>query len=413
MDDLVCTRPGTRSYVDESDGLIKYAAANVPVFGSKGVNHLGEDGYTQFLDWTEDFTEWVAPRLNTTGLTYIDGPLGEATAFPLVGNTDNSSHAVYVDIAGWADDTVMQSVYHVHPNTGDYGSRYCCIALATKNGTWPKAYFDLQEGTVTSSTCDGASISGPDQFGFYTCRAWQDMGAGVATANNGLRACLVDGSTTFEGDNETPNLWISHAQVIEGTVEREYVPSSGAAVVQSGETLTIPINATLEDLLSDALPSGTPTPSEFTLFFEVTPEFNAADVTGSVNLVSVQDTGASISAYDAANTQFEAFDSANTALVNSGLVKDATYIQAVRGKSSTSKLNTAVSADAGVNWTVGTDATYDGAFPMDTNLIFGADSNLPANYRWLPVYDEWVPDARLTSAFYGSSPGMGMDMKMG
>ena len=120
----------------------------------------------------------------------------------------------------------------------------------------------------------------------------------------------------------------------------------------SGSSTTI--NASDSDL-----PDDNHSASQGGYFAEWTPQFATAEVSGDIEILSLNDS-AGLLYYDATNSQLEATDGTNTAVVALTIVSGTTYkVWVAYG---------GTSLQVGVDATTGTAGTFDGAFATGTKM---------------------------------------------
>jgi len=129
--------------------------------------------------------------------------------------------------------------------------------------------------------------------------------------------------------------------------------NNSSTAVGDGYTFPIGDASTVGDNLELAFNGTDGTDATATITVEWTPKYNAADVTGNLNIISVDDADVGFLYYDATNNQIEAYDGTNTVTVPLVAVANTKYIIELTYSGDDSEMQLSVDGTPG---TVGTFA---------------------------------------------------------
>lgn len=108
---------------------------------------------------------------------------------------------------------------------------------------------------------------------------------------------------------------------------------------------------------------------------ELTPKFNAADISGTISIITTNDDAVTLLRYNADLEQFELFDGTNTAIFPYTMVQNLPVkVEAAWGDDTGQKMWLIV------NGVVGTKVTNAGRFPVADKMKFGFD-----NEQWFKI----------------------------
>lgn len=113
-------------------------------------------------------------------------------------------------------------------------------------------------------------------------------------------------------------------------------------------------------------------PAQGKMTVEWTPRFDAADVSGQINILTVNDTAVALLYYDADTNQLKAYDGVNTAVVACTPV-DGTEYQIILDYGDDSGQKMRLTVDV----TAGSQVTHEGAFPIVDDLSVAWEADAP------------------------------------
>ncbi|MBF0136138.1 MAG: hypothetical protein H7833_05780 [Magnetococcus sp. DMHC-1] len=225
--------------------------------------------------------------------------------------------------------------------------------LAIDNGTYSLTAVNPPVGTPTFTMSlvgdwwhirHGGSYTGHYQYGFYPA---------------------IGGSTRWNWANQgqTPTVICDNMQVEVGVGSTTPIFTTSSILTRAGEVCKWPSAGNYSD-------------SAGTLILEMELPFLQSSVfvtTGSVGLVSLSGSAASLACYDFAAQAFKTTDGTNTASVAAVPTCGKRWRIAVRWQAATNEMQIGAKniSDSG-SWSWSSVATYDGAFVSDTYITLGA-----------------------------------------
>jgi len=200
---ITFSRASSGTYVD-SDGFIKISPVNLIKYSQK---------YDQ--QWTTDSTGTIT--INNT-----EAPDGTTTANRFVESNGNTSHAIRQTLT--TSGTYTVSTYF--KELSGSAKRYGVIRIHGVGATAPIAFFDLGNGTVTST--GGTNIISTNIVnvgnGWFRCSMTANE---PILSGDGIQLGVTDSSNSFgsySGDG-TSGILIWGAQLEEGTTATDYIPT--------------------------------------------------------------------------------------------------------------------------------------------------------------------------------------------
>lgn len=232
---ITFTRASSGTFV-AGDGLIKTSSVNLIKYSQK---------FDQ--QWTTDST-------GTITINHAEAPNGTTTANRFVESTGNSSHAIRQTLTVSGTYTVST---HFKELPGS-AKRYGVLRIHGVGSTAPIAFFDLGNGTVTSSggtNIISTSITDVGD-GWFRCSMTANE---PLLSGDGIQIGVTNASDSFSsyaGDGSS-GLLIWGVQIEEGSTATTYIPTtstiSGAPRYENGELLLEP--ARINHLNHSASPS--------------------------------------------------------------------------------------------------------------------------------------------------------------
>ena len=214
------SRASSATFVDDATGLIKTTPVNLIKYSQK---------FDQ--QWTTDST-------GTITINYAEAPNGTTTANRFVESTNNGSHAIRQPIT--ISGTYTVSV-HFKELPGS-AKRYGFIRIHGVGATAPIAFFDLGNGTVTSSggtNIISTSITNVGN-GWFRCSMTANQ---PLLSGDGIQIGVTNASdsiSAYTGDASS-GLLMWGVQVEEGSVATDYIPTtntiSGAARFENNQLI--------------------------------------------------------------------------------------------------------------------------------------------------------------------------------
>ena len=166
-------------------------------------------GKINLFKYSQEFdnASWVSARSTITP-NATNAPDGTATADKLVADTQvELAHHRYQSVAVTAGTTYTFSVF---AKAGEY--QYMALQFLSAGGAYAGslAYFDLQAGTYTNTSCDAAGIVDVGD-GWYHCWA-RETAIATLPGNHTIMLCQNYADSTFTGDG-TSGIFIWGAQL--------------------------------------------------------------------------------------------------------------------------------------------------------------------------------------------------------
>jgi hypothetical protein len=202
---------------------------------NKGLLHESE-ARTNLVTYSEDFTQWI--NINTGTLAAdASGPDGEISAVTLVdsGATGISSVFARKDITTSVSTAYTASCF-MKADQLSWGLIFISGVGPSGNGG---CYFDLANGAVGTADAGFSGIIQSVGSGWYRCSI--TFTSNAATTAGQLRIYVSEGDNDVTVDLDgTSSILIYGAQLEAGSTPSSYIPTSGATVTRSAETLTVP-----------------------------------------------------------------------------------------------------------------------------------------------------------------------------
>ena len=196
---------------------------------NKGLLHESE-ARTNLVTYSEDFTQWVTSQ-TTVSANITAAPDGNNTADKLVPSTSALAHQTYEAFNLTSGTTYTFSGFF---KAGGYDY----VALRFGGALNVQAFFDLVNGTIVTNTSSGPATIEDWGNGWYRC-ALAETSSATGTVALSANVGITSSSYGDAGDG-TSGIYIWGAQLEAGSTPSSYIPTSGATVTRSAETLTVP-----------------------------------------------------------------------------------------------------------------------------------------------------------------------------
>lgn len=228
------TRNDANGSFRNQQGLIEFAAANVPRFnwdeGDSCPKLLVEPSRENLLTYSEDFsTNWIL----TNGALSASGTNPEGnTAVLFEGSGSSTSVRIQQGV------TVTVSNYQLSFFAKQGTERYIAVLLSGIDGS-ATAYFDLQEGFVTSDTSSGASMENYGN-GWYRC-ILPVSATGPDVAGDANIFLSPDGLTNVYGSaaaTSGQNVFIYGGQLEEGSYATSYIKTEATTQTRNADVIS-------------------------------------------------------------------------------------------------------------------------------------------------------------------------------
>ena len=234
--DFDFTRSGSATRIN-SQGLIETVAngqsrLNYPLIDGKVVgcpSHLLENSATNLVQYSEEFSNayWTKNLSSITSDSVIS-PNGTQDASKLISSNDGlNSRIEYFPTL--ADNTVYTSSIFVKKGDLDFIS----LNLRDKTGVTRVAYFDIDNGTV-SSTINSPTDAKIENYenGWFKVSVSVNVGSGGTQPRAQYVLASADGDVDT-GLNTFSFIW--GAQLEQGSYPTSYIPTNGSTVTRSAE----------------------------------------------------------------------------------------------------------------------------------------------------------------------------------
>lgn len=239
------SRATTGTYIDKN-GVLQTAAINAPRYDYSGGVFKGlllEASATNSVINSEDFsawTEWIDIDVDITA-NATTAPDGTNTADKLSeATTSISFHGVYQNSGVDLSNTTITCSAYVKP--AERNILALIFYNATHNEDCIYVYFDLNSGTVTSTSVTGTATLVSTQItelqnGYFRCSA---TGIYSTQAGNILMMWnLVNSGTTREyAGTAGSGLYLWGAQIEVGSAATSYIPTGAAPVTRAADVMT-------------------------------------------------------------------------------------------------------------------------------------------------------------------------------
>lgn len=379
------SRTSSATYINSS-GVLTTATANTARIGYDGILREGP-GQNDCLQSEDLFTTWTKAGLTTAGSNATTAPDGAETADAMIEDTSNGLHQRYQTITITSGQSISVSTF-AKANT-----RTKLEIVISNGGSYFFYDFDLSAGTVGAVTNAGAVFTNhiatiiPVGNNWYRCHVGADT-TGVTSVIYWLRLLNGAGTSSYVGDGSSLYVWGM-------SLERgykymtSYIPTTTAPVARTteaadaadvGYSWTTP--AAVTTILSGSV--------DGTLVFDWTPHYDEADGTGTVSIISWDDSTTS-GVYTTHGSDLNITDGTNTATVTLAWVANQTYPIAVYWDTGNSDLKIGWFG-AGV-WTWGATVDFDGDFAVtDGKIKLGYGNAYPFSIKGIRFYDEDLTD---------------------
>ena len=231
--DLSVTRATTATRVNSS-GLIESVATNVPRLdytNSTCPSILVEPQRTNLLLRSQEFSNVIWVKDNTTVTSGFISPSGAADAFKLIESATNAEHRIY-QIVG-AIGTVVQSM-SFYAKAGERN----WVSIRFETGVLA-ANFNLSTGVVGSVAAGAnASIENAGN-GWYKCKV-----SGLSATLTNIMVINIGDSDTGTAPsysylgNGTSGVYIWGAQLEQGSYATSYIPTTSASVTRNADVIS-------------------------------------------------------------------------------------------------------------------------------------------------------------------------------
>ena len=236
--DFTFDRNSTVATRVNKDGLIENVAIDIPRLNYPFVNGVVQDDpslllepvKTNLVQYSEDFSNvYWTKNLATIISNNVISPDGTLNASKLVsGNDGQNSRIEFFPTV--SDNTIYTSSLFVQKGDLDFMS----LNLRGKNGVTKVAYFDIENGTVSSTinSPDNAKIENYGN-GWFRVSISVNVASGVESVRAQFVLASADGSVdTSNGSFNS----IYGAQLEQGSYPTSYIPTSGSTETRAAET---------------------------------------------------------------------------------------------------------------------------------------------------------------------------------
>lgn len=195
--------------------------------------------------------------------------------------------------------------------------------------------------------------------------AWQLYYEVFISDTTGERGIQIRVTTT------TPQtIFVAAAQVTNAKYNKPYIPTTSTAVASVSEAGTVVAGEVTNGVFADEIGSNftllnSALQSQGTLTLDWTPGYSAADVTGSLNILSFDGTTSNLR-YNQTTGAIELYDGLNTASKAIVPVANTTYEIKCTWQGS--------SMQVCVDGSAGTTASFDGSFNPGSDLVYGLNN---------------------------------------
>jgi hypothetical protein len=179
------------------------------------------------VSYSEQFQNGYWTKVNVTISANSEiAPNGALTADKIIESTSNSQHLVDLQINLPDNTTYTNSIY-----VKSAGRTWCQLQSKLKNNTFSNTWFNLNNGTVGTSSAISASIVDVGN-GWYLIRQTFNTLSGTSTPTSVFKISIGDNIEIYQGDGISGvALW--GAQTIQGSVEKPYFPTTNRLNVPS------------------------------------------------------------------------------------------------------------------------------------------------------------------------------------
>lgn len=235
-------RSGTATYFDPS-GVMRTAPSGLarydfdPVTGlSKGL--LIEGAGQNLITYSQDMSGWTVANGTITG-NAATAPDGTTTANQFVSAAGAAAHF-------FQRDSTTTAVVHTVSIFAKYDSvQYLYLDAYTSTAS-PAAVFDLQNGTLVSTTGIAATIT-PIGSGWYRCSMTFTAEAGITQIR--LFPTTSSGGASYTGDG-IHGVYAWGAQLETGSVATSYIPTTTTPLSRVADSATSVANSRAADVWS-------------------------------------------------------------------------------------------------------------------------------------------------------------------
>jgi hypothetical protein len=234
--DFTFTRSGNATRVN-SEGLIELVTTNVP-----RLNYPLIDGVVQgcpslllepqrinLVQYSEDFSNAYWNKSNSSVTSGFVSPKGDLSAFKLVEDSANSSHAILKSNF----PINVQRTLSVFVKKGE-NERFF-ISDYNKFGYTIGVIFNLTSGTIESNQNDSIYLNPkiePYSNGWYRCSVTWTNTTGLTVPFFGN---AISGTNSYQGDGVS-GIYVFGATFEEASYPTSYIPTSGTIGTRSAET---------------------------------------------------------------------------------------------------------------------------------------------------------------------------------
>jgi hypothetical protein len=197
---------------------------------------LLEPQRTNLALWSSSFDNATYTKENVTILSNVTAaPDGTMTADKMVENTVTASHRIFQSFAAGSSATYTFSCYAKQSEKNDFR------LSIFDGGILKTAFFNVQNGTITSTTNVTASIENAGN-GWYRCIITGAASPFISQAQIGFLNTIGDGVS---------GIFLWGAQLELGAFPTTYIPTSSASVTRNADTFALS-NVFTNNMISSA-----------------------------------------------------------------------------------------------------------------------------------------------------------------
>jgi hypothetical protein len=198
---------------------------------------LVEEARTNLLLQSEDFaTTWTNVQ-SSDNTNVAVAPDGTTTADALVDTVNSAPHNIGQNVAGLAGSTNYTFSCYMKKGSKDFSALIFNPNASWGTGNAASAYFDLVNGTVSTTSFATATIQALPN-GWYRCTATALTAASPGTVALRVASSLTGNTQTYTGVGDEA-IYVWGAQLEVGSLATSYIPTTTTAVTRAADIPTI------------------------------------------------------------------------------------------------------------------------------------------------------------------------------